>query len=143
MSKALESIIGTLNAALLADEPIRGELVNLAHRHLGEYLKPAPDIKDMGAIYTSEGYIHAIKRWKDLNNLGLKEAKNAIDAAIYKYKWIHNWVGETFSIFSTDDNLHGRRCVVTACNQGDVTCMVRMCDTYETDCIPVTLLKKV
>lgn len=125
---SIQYIIAVLNAACIGTDEQQQECLLIAQNHLNTLLKRAPDIADMGKIYTQEGYIPAIKEWRTITGCGLKEAKDKIDAAVNKYGWKSNLIGKTAAIICEDNSLHGKRCTIIDHKQGSNQATVSVLD---------------
>lgn len=143
MNNEISTVIGLLQTSLSSGEVMKLHIARLAHQHLGEILNPAPKLtlQDMGKIYSEEGYIPAIKKWREVTGQGLKEAKEDIDGGIKVYGWPHQYLGKTFKLTCRDNSLHMKTGVVTQITQGNPHCTMLMDESRQYEAILVSWLQ--
>lgn len=143
MNNDISTVIRLLQSAIGAKESVQRDIVVLAHQHLGEILNPTPKLtlQDMGRIYSEEGYIPAIKKWREVTGQGLKEAKEDIDGGIKVYGWPHPYLGKTFKLICSNDSLHMKTGVVTQITQGNAHCTILMDESRQYEVVLVAWLR--
>lgn len=141
MNNDISTVTRLLQSAIGAKDSVQRDIVVLAHKHLGEILSPRLTLQDMGRIYSEEGYIPAIKKWREITGKYLTEAKEDIDGGIKAYNWPHPYLGKTFKLICSNDSLHMKTGVVTEITQGNAHCTILMDESRRYEVVPVAWLQ--
>lgn len=91
------------------DEELQRKILEIVRDQINLALQPRPTIADLRSVYEQQGKIPAIKEWRTINaGMGLKDAKEAIEAAASLYRWNECRIGLRVTINHPDSKWHGR-----------------------------------
>jgi hypothetical protein len=111
LSNVITLVINLLSAIqwIEKDEELQRKILEIVRDQIDLALKPKKTIQDIRSVYENEGKIPAIKEWRTINDgMGLKDAKDAIEAAASKYDWRDYKIGKKCTIFSPNSSWDGR-----------------------------------
>jgi hypothetical protein len=111
LSNVITLLINLLSAIqwVEKDEELQRKILEIARDQIDLVLKPKKTIQDIRSVYENEGKIPAIKAWRTINEgMGLKDAKDAIEAAASKYNWEDCRVGRRCYINYSQSSWDGR-----------------------------------
>lgn len=111
MNMSLLSTIATLCSAVeFSHERLQNAVLKIVHDELVLHFKPKAKIEDMRHIYEADGKIPAIKEWRSTNTdrdgqpMGLKDAKDQIEAAASNFGWKDHKIGKQCTINCPDSD---------------------------------------
>jgi len=114
-SNVIALVINLMSAVQYLDksEELQKQILTIVRDQINLVLAPPPKVDAVRFLYETEGKVAAIKRWREINDgMGLKDAKDQVEAAASNFDWRDYRVGKRATIHCPSSDWDNASCTV-------------------------------